>query len=56
MQQTTAKLPAFFSRFQTKELVLGVKKSKITGEITFNENHFGLGSNHGLNKDEIKFV
>ena len=53
MQQTsTAKLLAFFLRFQFKEQVLRVNKSKITGENTFNGDHFGVEGNHGSSKGE----
>ena len=53
-QTSRAKLPAFFSRFQTEEFVLTVNKSKITGENTFTGNYFGIEGNHGLGKDEKK--
>ena len=54
-QQTgTAKLPTFFSRFQTKERFVSVVKSKITGEKKFNGNHLGNKSNQRLSKDRKK--
>ena len=47
MQETIlVKLLAFFLRFQTEERVLTVNKSKITGENTFNEDHFEIEINH----------
>ena len=53
MQQTsTVKLSAFFWRFQTEERVLRVSKSKITGENTFNGDHFEIEGNHESSKDE----
>ena len=51
-QTSTAKLPAFFLRFQTKERILRVNKSKITCENTFNGDHFEIEGNHGSSKDE----
>ena len=54
MQQTSpVKLPAFFFRFQTKERVLRVNKTKITGENTFNGDYFDIESNHESSEDEI---
>ena len=41
-----------FLRIQTKELVLSVNKSKITGENTFNGDHCEIGGNHGSGKDK----
>ena len=45
-------LPACFLRFQTKECILRVNKSKITGENTFNGDHFELGGNHESSRHE----
>ena len=53
MQQTnTVKLLVYFLRFQTGERVLRVNKSKITGENTFNGDHFEIEGNHESSKDE----
>ena len=53
MQQTsTVKLPAFFLRFQTKECILRVNKSDITGENTFNGDLFEIDDNHESSKDK----
>ena len=41
-----------FWRFRTKERVLRVTKSKITGENTFNEDLFEIEDNHESSKDE----
>ena len=47
-QQTiTVKFPAFFFRFQTKEHVLSVNKSEITGENAFNGDILDIEDNHG---------
>ena len=54
-QTSTAKLLAFLSRFQTKEQILWVNKSKITGENTFNGDHFGLKGDHESIK-EVKIL
>ena len=43
---------AIFLRFETKERLLRVNKSNITGENTFNGNHFGIEGNHGSSKEE----
>ena len=51
-QTSTEKLQSFFQRFQTEECVLRVNKSQITGENTFNGNHFGTECNHESNDDE----
>ena len=52
MQQTsTAKLLAFFLRFQTEESVLRVNESEITGENTFNGDLFEIEDNHESSKD-----
>ena len=52
-QQTSkVKLPAFFLRFQSKEHVLRVNKSEITGENAFNGNLFEIEDNHESSKDE----
>ena len=45
----------FFLRFQTKECVLRVNKSKIAGENTFNGDHFDIEGNHGSSKEEKTF-
>ena len=49
---STVKLPAYFWRFQTEEFVLRVNKSKITGENTFNGDHFEIEDNHESTEDE----
>ena len=54
-QTSTVKLQAFFLRFQSKQRVLTVNKSKITGENTFNVDHFEIETNHGSSKDEKTF-
>ena len=36
------KLPAVFLKFQNKERILRVNKSEITGENTFNGDHFEI--------------
>ena len=46
------KLPAFFLRFQTEEHVLRVNENKITGENTFNGDHFEIEGKHVSSKDE----
>ena len=47
MQQTsTVKLPTLFFRFQTKERVLRVNKSEITGENAFNADLLEIEDNH----------
>ena len=51
-QTNTVKLPAFFLRFQTEERILMVKKGEITGENTFNGDHFEIETNHGSSKYE----
>ena len=52
MQQTsTAKLLAFFLRFQTEESVLRVNESEITGENTFNGDFFEIEDNYESSKD-----
>ena len=38
---STANLPACFQRFQTKQRVLWVNKTKGTGENAFNGDHLG---------------
>ena len=50
--ETRSKLPASFLRFQTEEGVLRVNKSQITGENTFNGDHFEIEGNHGSSKYE----
>ena len=39
-------------KFQSEEHVLRVNKSKITGENTFNGDHFEIQGNHESSKDE----
>ena len=51
-QTSTAKFPAFISRFQSEEWVLRVNQSKITGENILNEDHLETEGNHGSSKDE----
>ena len=41
-QNSTAKLPAIFLKFQNEEHVPKVDKSNITGEDTFNRNYFEI--------------
>ena len=48
----TAKLLAFCQRFQTKECILRVNKSKSTGENAFNGDHLGTEGNHEPNNDK----
>ena len=51
MQQTsTVKLPALFLRFQTKEHVLKVNKSEITGENAFNGDLLEIEDNQEQSK------
>ena len=45
-------LLAFFLRFQTKERVLRVNKSNITGENAFDGDLFAIEDNHESSKDE----
>ena len=45
------KLPTFFQRFQSKERLLRVNKSKITSENTFNEDHFETEGTSESNND-----
>ena len=53
MQQTsTVKISAFFLRFQTKECILRVNKSEITGENAFNGELFEIDDNHESSKDK----
>ena len=42
-------------RLQTEESILRVNKSNITGENTFNENHFEIEASDGSGKDEKIF-
>ena len=57
MQQTRrVKLLAFWGIFQTKEHVLRVNKSKITGGNTLNGYHLDIKGDHKLSKDEINFL
>ena len=51
-QTSTVKLPAFFLRFQTKERILRVNESEITGENAFNRDLFETEDNHESIKDE----
>ena len=39
-------------RFIKEKQVPRVNKSKITGQSTFNGDHFGISGNHGSSKDE----
>ena len=55
-QSNALKLPAFFLGFQTEERLLRVNKSKITGENTFNGDHFDIEGNHESSKDKKSFV
>ena len=53
MQQTrTVTLPPLFWRFQTKEDILRVNKSKITAENNFSEYHFDIEGNYQSSKDK----
>ena len=53
MQQTsTVKLSALFLRFQTKEHILRVHKSEITGENAFNGDLLEIEDNHEQSKVE----
>ena len=45
-------ITGFFLRFQTKERILRVNKSKITGENKFIGDQFGVEGNHGSSKNE----
>lgn len=45
-QTSTARLLAFYQRFQTEEPTLRVNGAKITIENAFNGGHFGSESNH----------
>ena len=45
------KLRAFFLRFQTEGCVLKVNKSKVTGEFTFNGDHFEIKGSHRSSKE-----
>ena len=52
-ETSTVKSPAFFClSFQTKERVLRVNKSEITGENTFIGDIFEIEGNHESSKDE----
>ena len=57
MQQTsTAKLMAFFQRFQIHVWAQRVNETKITSENTFNGNHFRTKCNHeSSNKEKPYF-
>ena len=46
------KFPKSFLRFQTKEHVLSVNKSQITGQNAFNGKNFDAKENHELSKNE----
>ena len=54
-QTSTVKLPAFFLRFQTEERVRRVNKSKITGQNTFNGDHFEIERNPESSKGKKTF-
>ena len=45
-ETSTAKLPAFFQRFQIKEYILYVSKAKITNENAFNGDYFRTEGSH----------
>ena len=45
-------ITAFFLRFQTKQRVLRVNKSEITGENTFDGDHFEIEANHDSSQDK----
>ena len=45
-------ITSIFLRFQTEQCVLRVNKSKITGEKTFNVDHFEIEIKHGSSTDE----
>ena len=47
-----SEITSFFFIFQTEEWVLRVNKSEITGENTFNGDHFEIEGNHESIKDE----
>ena len=51
-QTSTAKLRSFFQKFQTEERRLRFNKSKITGENSFNGDHFVTEGKYDLNNDE----
>ena len=44
----------FFLRFQAKDQILMVNKSKIAGENTFNGDHFWIEGNPASSKDTKK--
>ena len=54
-QTSTAKLPAFYQRFQTEEATLWVKGAKITIENVFNGDLFRNEANHEYIKNEETF-
>ena len=57
MQQTsTVKLLAFCLRFQSKEPLISVKESEITGQNTFHGDLFEMKDNHESSKDEENLV
>ena len=47
-----AKLTVFFQRFQTKEHIQRVNKTKSTGENAFNGDHFWTEGNHESSNNE----
>ena len=51
-QTSTVKLSTISLRFQSKDHVLRIKKSKITGENTLNGDHFKIKSNYETTKDK----
>ena len=51
-RNSTVKFPASSLRLQTKEHVLTVNKSEITGKNAFNEDIFEIQGNHESIKDE----
>ena len=54
-QTSTVKLPALFLRFQTEERVRRVNESKITGQNTFNGDHFKIERNPESSKGKKTF-
>ena len=49
-QTSTVKLPAFYLRVQTKERVLRVNKSAVTGENAFHGDLFKIVDNNASSK------
>ena len=46
------KITSFFFRFESKERILRVNNSEITGENTFKGDHFEIEGNHESSKHE----